>query len=192
MKEFYVRFFLVNTKNYYNLGFDLEINKLLIFLLPVVIFVFVAYHVYRNHTFTLVKRLSRRGAMTPEGAKTLKDLGLGDKKLIRWMLSGDGQITRLVKRKGEPEYTYEEYTAMQKSRKKDEKIDFETAEFYLNGTETDRITRIVNRYEVRPVHTVLMCVFIVVAFVCAMLLMPEILTGIDWLVGYIKGVAPKV
>ena len=196
MKEFYTRFFLINTNEYYNLGADLWINKLLFILMPIVVLIWVGYHLVRNNTFLIVKRLAKRDAMSEGNAKTLAELGLGDRKILKWMLSGDGRITRLVKRKGAPVYTYEEYVEAQKRRKKKstdgavapgkEKIDFETAEFYLDGTQSERITKICASYEVRPRHTVIMCIGIVVTFVIVMLLMHEILTGLDWLVGSIK------
>ena len=196
MKEFYTRFFLINTNEYYNLGADLWINKLLFILMPIVVLIWVGYHLVRNNTFLIVKRLAKRDAMSEDNAKTLAELGLADRKILKWMLSGDGRITRLVKRKGAPVYTYEEYVEAQKRRKKKstdgaldpgkEKIDFETAEFYLDGTQSERITKICASYEVRPRHTVIMCIGIVVTFVIVMLLMHEILTGLDWLVGSIK------
>ena len=187
MKEFYTQFFLINLKDYYNLGIDLRINILLLVTLPIVLLLWIAFHLVRSNTFLVVKRLSRRGAASAESAKTLRELGLFDKRILKLMLSGDGQITKIVKRVGAPEYSYEEYNALSKKDKKGEKIDFETAAFYLNTDEQARIDKIQNRYDVRPHHTALMCAFIVVVFVCAMLLMPEILTGIDWLVGFIKG-----
>lgn len=191
MKEFYTRFFLINLKDYYNLGIDLEINILLAFLLPAVLLIWIAFHLLRNNTFLIVKRLSRRGATSEKGAKTLRELGLFDRKILRLMLSTDGQVTKIVKRVGAPVYTYEEYKKLSSKEKRGEKIDFETARFYLDVAKQDRIDRIVNRYEVRPHHTVLMCAFIVVTFVCAMLLMPEILTGLDWLVGFVKELLAK-
>ena len=201
MKEFYTRFFLINTNEYYNLGFDMWINIVLLVLMPIVVLIGVGYHLVRNNTFLVVKRLFKRNAISEDNAKTLGELGLGDKKILKWMLSGDGRITRLVKRKGAPVYTYEEYVeAQKKGRKKKsadgtteetvvigkEKIDFETAQFYLDNEQTDRITKICDSYEVRPRNTVIMCIAIVVAFVIAMLLMHEILTGLDWLIGAIK------
>ncbi len=187
MKEFYTQFFLINLKEYYNLGIDLKINILLLVLLPVVLLIWIAFHLVRSNTFLVVKRLARRGATSESGAKTLRELGLGDKKILKLMLSGDGQITKIIKRVGAREYTFEEYTALDKKERKKEKIDFETAAFYLDERQEARIEKILNRYEVRPHHTVLMCVFIFVAFVCAMLLMPDILAGLDWLVGFVKG-----
>ena len=201
MKEFYTRFFLINTNEYYNLGFDMWINIVLMVLMPIVILIAVGYHLVRNNTFLVVKRLSKRNAMSEDNAKTLAELGLGDRKILKWMLSGDGRLTRLVKRTGAPVYTYQEYVEAQKNGRKKkstdgtaeetvsigkEKIDFETAQFYLDNRETDRITKICDTYEVRPRNTVIMCVAILVAFVIAMLLMHEILTGLDWLIGAIK------
>lgn len=186
MKEFYTRFFLINLKDYYNLGVDLEINLVLLALFPIVLLIWIAFHFMRNNTFTIVKRLARRKATTEDGAKTLTELGLGRNFLLKWMLCGDGQVTKIVKRVGAPSYTYEEYAALSKKEKNGNKIDFETARFYLNSEKQDRIDKILNRYEVKVHHTVLMCVAILVAFACAILLMPDILLGLDWLVGFVK------
>ena len=194
MKEFYTRFFLINTNEYPNLGADLWINKVLFVLMPIVVLIFISYQLVRNNTFLIVKRLSKRNATSTDNAKTLKDLGLADRKILKWMLSGDGRITRIVKRKGAHVYTYEEYVEAQKRKKKatdgtadnhlgKEKIDFETAEFYLNSEENDRIMKICEKYEVRTRNTVIMSIAIAVGFIIVMLLMHEILTGLDWLVG---------
>ena len=200
MKEFYTRFFFINTNEYYNLGGDLWINILLLILLPIVLLILISYHLVRNNTFLIVKRLLKRDATSEDNAKKLKDLGLEDRKIIKWMLSGDGQITRIVKRKGAPVYTYEEYVEAQKKGKKssgdgtkeenkcscNNKIDFETAEFYLDDTQSERIERICEKYEVRRRNTVIMCVAISVAFVIVMLMMHEILFGINELVGMLN------
>ncbi|MBR5449275.1 MAG: hypothetical protein IKV43_04720, partial [Clostridia bacterium] len=93
MKEFYTRFFFINTNEYYNLGGDLWINILLLILLPIVLLILISYHLVRNNTFLIVKRLLKRDATSEDNAKKLKDLGLEDRKIIKWMLSGDGQIT---------------------------------------------------------------------------------------------------
>ena len=100
MKEFYTRFFLINLNEYYNLGVDLQINILLLILLPIVLLVWIAFHIMRNNTFVIVKRLARRGAFDEESAKTLRELGLFNKWVLRLMLSGEGQITKIVKRVG--------------------------------------------------------------------------------------------
>lgn len=186
MKEFYTRFFLINLKDYYNLGVDLEINLVLLALLPVVMLIWIAFHLWRNNTFLVVKRLARRDAVNEDSAKTLRELGLNDKAILKWMLSCDGQLTKIVKRVGAPSYTYEEYIKLSAKERRAEKIDFETAKFYLDSEKQGTVDKIVNRYEVRPHHTVLMCVSIVVTFVCVILLMPDILYGLDWLIGFIK------
>ena len=191
MKEFYTRFFLINLNEYYNLGVDLQINILLLILLPIVLLVWIAFHIMRNNTFVIVKRLARRGAFDEESAKTLRELGLFNKWVLRLMLSGEGQITKIVKRVGAVKYTYEEYSALSKKELKKEKIDFETASFYLDEAQKTRIDKIQSKYEVRPHHTVLMCVSILVGFVCVMLLMPDILNGLDWLVGALKELYKK-
>jgi ABC-type arginine/histidine transport system permease subunit len=57
MKEFYTRFFLINTNEYYNLGFDMWINIVLLVLMPIVVLIGVGYHLVRNNTFDAINPL---------------------------------------------------------------------------------------------------------------------------------------
>lgn len=187
MKEFIQHFFSVNPKDYVNLGWDIEINKLLMILLPLMLLVCVAVHIFRKNMFYVVKQLTRHGATDEASAKTLGALGLGNNAIVRFMLGRDGQLTRIVKRRGEPSYTYEEYRQLEKEKKlKKEKIDFSTAEFYLVDRD-NRASKILERYDIPVFKTVLVCVFIVAIFMCLALLMPEILMLLDSVVGFIKG-----
>ena len=97
MKEFYTRFFLINLKDYYNLGVDLEINIVLLALLPIVMLIWISFHFWRNNTFLVIKRLARRDATNTDSAKTLRELGLFDKAMLKWMLSSEGQLSKIVK-----------------------------------------------------------------------------------------------
>ena len=189
MKELYLQFIAVNTKDYVNLGWDIDVNKILLILTPILILCCLFVNLIRKNMFHIVKQLTRHNATTEEAAKTLTALGLKDYRLIKWMLTRDGQLSRLVKRKGSPNYTYEEYRQLEREKKliKD-KIDFSTAEFYLNPDEELRIKKIIERYDIPVFKTVLVCVFTFVILVLIMLIMPEILTGLDWIVGFVKGI----
>ena len=188
MKDFYIRFFTVNLNEYPNLGWDLKINIVLLCVLPIVLACFVAVHLLRKNTFYVIKQLSRHNATDEKSACTLRELGLGDNRIVKMMLSGDGQLTRLVKRVGVPEYTYEEYRRLEKEKKlKKEKIDFDTARFYLADSTDTRLGKIIDRYDVPLVNLIVLLVFVVVIFVLIILLMPELLTLIDSLIETARG-----
>jgi len=188
MKEFYIQFIELNTNDYVNLGGDLEINKLLLILTPIVVICCLFVNLFRKNMFYTVKQLSRHNAVDEESAKTLTALGLGRNGIIKWMLSRDGQLSRIVKRKGAPSYTYEEYTQLAKEKKlKEEKIDFSTAEFYLADDSDLRVKKMIERYDISPFKTALVCIFTFIIMVLIMLLMPDILSLVDWLVGFMKG-----
>ncbi len=187
MKEIIKQFFSVNLKDYVNLGVDFEINKALIVLLVVLCMSFFYIHVKRKNMYYIVKQLSRHNAIDEDSAKTLGAIGLSDRLVIKWMLSGDGQLTRLVKRAGEITLSYEEYVTLEKEKKlTKEKIDFTEARFYLADVQDTRVQRILARYNISITRTIILCVFVVVLYFCIMLLMPELLMLINYLVGLVK------
>lgn len=188
MKEFYIQFFTVNMKNYENLGWDFEINIMLMALMPIFIVGCILIHVFRKNIFYTVKQLTRHGATTPDTAVTLTKMKLADRRIIKYMLSHDTQLSKIVKRKGAPEYTYEEYRELEKTKSlPSEKIDFDEAEFYLAKESDDRAKKVLERYDIPVSRIVLLCVFVFVIFMIIMLLMPELLTLINNLVGFVKG-----
>ena len=188
MKEIIKQFFSVNLKDYSNLCVDFEINKALVVLLVVLCISFFYIHVKRKNMYYIVKQLTRHNATDEESAKTLEALGLSNNFVLKWMLSGSGQLTRLVKRAGEVTLSYEEYVALEKEKKLNkEKIDFTEAKFYLFDAQDTRVQRILSRYNIPLFKTVILCVFVVVLYFCIMLLMPELLMLINYLVGLVKG-----
>ncbi len=179
IKEIYEKYFLLNLKDYPNIGINLEINKLVLaFTLGVVIASFlINYH--RSYTYLAVKRLLRHGALDEKNAKTLGEIGINTAS-VRFALSRSGQLTKMIRRVGEPHYSYEEYVAKMKSRsKREEKIDFDTARFFLDETQLDRAHHISEVGSPSFLRSILFAVLILTMGVCIFLLMPEILMWIN-------------
>lgn len=187
MKEFYENYISINLKDYSNIGIDLEITKVLFAFFIAIIVATIVINYNRACTALVIKRLLRREALNTESAKTLSELSataLG----VKMLLKSNGRIKRIIKRVGETEYTYEEYLALGKKRKKnkgentpetsvksEEKIDFSTARFYLNSERLDEAKGIVERDRSSIINTVLLCLLVTAVFVCLVLLMPELL-----------------
>jgi predicted DNA-binding ArsR family transcriptional regulator len=136
----------------------------------------------------LIKQLIRHKATDEDSAVTLNKIGLGEKKGLRGMLAKDNRLTRMVQRVGQKKYTYEEYVAMQKEKRKEvEKIDFSEAKFFIPEENQKKAKHFHESYNGSLVKNILYCVLLLAFFVCLMFAMPEILNSINGLIGKIKG-----
>ena len=180
--------FFINFSDYENLGFDLPINIILLIFFAGMCIGLVALDFNRKYMRLTVRQLLRHEAVGEGKAVTLDDAGLSGSRIVKLFLSGSGHLSRIVKRVGATEYTYEEYIALQKSKKaKKEKIDFSSAKFYIDPSMLDRANTINNAYRTSVIKTVFACLFIALLYVCLMMAMPEILNLLNNLAGWIKG-----
>ena len=175
-KDIYEKYFLINLKDYPNIGINLEINVLVLAFTLGVVFASFMINYHRGYTYFTVKRLLRHGALDEKGAKTLDELGINSLS-VRFALSRSGQLSKLVRRVGETHYTYEEYVA--KKNTKEGKIDFSTARFFLDETQLDRARHISEAEPPSLAKAILFAVMILAIGICLFLLMPEILTAIN-------------
>ena len=178
--NFYEKYFLINLKDYPALGIDLEINKILLFLVIGAIFaaIFVGYR--RAGVASVIRGLLRREAKSEESARTLDDLRANSLSVRLVLRASGGRLSKIISRVGAPKYTYEEYVALTKKRGfKEEKIDFKNAKFFIAEERTDEAKRIYERSESPLFHTVLFCVLLVAIYVCLLFAMPEILDFIN-------------
>ena len=179
--EFYNRVFNINLNDYPNIGISFPINKVLFAITVVICIACVFVEIQRKYTKDLVRKLMRHEAVSEESAKTLEELGLNSGFFIKRQLQSEFSFAgRLIKRVGQKEYTYEEYVELQKQKKQvKEKIDFQTARFYLNGKEELRRKHIIENYNPSILRTAMWCLLMLVLYICIALLVPEILSMID-------------
>ena len=181
--QFLKYYFSINLANYPHIGINFEINKILVLFLVGMIITIVVVNLRRDAISTFLKKLLRHKAFDEESAKTLDDIAYNT-FLIKLSLSGGGRISKVVKRVGEKEYTYEEYSEAIKSKEfKEEKIDFSSAQFYICENALDEANRIAEMRNTSVLNTVLLCLFITIVCICAIITMPEILTIINNLLG---------
>lgn len=183
MLETLKKYFEINLDNYKNINFSLEINKVILGAYIVMVIGIIYLSVFRKNTRLMVMQLTRHGAKNEDSAKTLKELRLADSRGVKKLLAKNNLLTKTVARVGAQQYDYETYVAMsKKERKAAEKIDFDTARFYIKEEETNRAGFIIERYDVTVTKTVLSC--LLVAIICGILIvcMPSILDTVDgWL-----------
>lgn len=170
--KFIKDFVSLNFSQYDNFGFAFPIGFFITALLcAMCVAAFVLNYSCRCET-ALLKQLIRHGATDEDKAKTLQQLRLSGSRYIKHMLSrGSGRVCATVSRAGYTPPSYEDYVAASKKRGyKAEKIDFDTARFYLNGDNLKKAEGYVNTAHSelwRPIITaaVIICIFaLLVAF----------------------------
>jgi hypothetical protein len=181
MLNFYKKYFLLNLKDYPNIDVDFPITLALFIFFIGLMAVSVTVNFRRSKIELMVRQLKRHNAESEESAKTLKELRL-DNIIFKLLLAREGQLTKLVKRVGEKNYSYEEYMALSR-KERNEKINFENAKFYLREEGMERSNKIIESHSPTLLNTILLCVFILAIFVCLSLVMPSIMNLIDNYIG---------
>ncbi len=170
-------FFFLNFKDYENIKINFPIGMILIALtlaISAAAFIITYHKIYIS---TLLKRLIRFGATDESGAKTLSDLGLSNIGALRSSLSRSGQLTFMVKRRGAEDITYEEYTTRIKTKGyKEEKINFETAEFYIAPDKLDRAKKTVETDSTSWLRPIILSAVLVALLIVFAIFAPEILS----------------
>ena len=172
--------FSINLNDYDNIGINLEINKVILGAFIALIVGVVFLNLYRGSIKLVLMQLTRHGAKNEEDAKTLSEIGLNNNKVVRWMLKRENLLTKIVGRKGEKKYEYEEYKALSnKERVEIEKFDIDTAEFYIKEEQSTLAAGAMERYGTSVQRTVMTCVFIALVSICVIACMPEILDVVN-------------
>jgi hypothetical protein len=187
MLEVLKRCFAVNLNDYENININLQINVVILGTFIAAIFGVVFLHIYRGNIRVTVVQLTRHAATSKESAKTLKELGLNDSRVIKRLLSSHNVLTQVVERAGAVKYDYDSYVKMSKEeRTRADEIDFDKARFYIKEEETNRAGFIVERYVTSLPRTLAACTFVAILSGCIIVCMPGILEGINNLLGSIN------
>ena len=184
MFKFYKKIFLLNLKDYPNIGIDLPITVVLFFLFLAFMLVTIIVNYRRAKMELMIRQLKRHNALNQENAKTLTELRLNS-FIFRRLLSVEGQLTKLVQRVGEKEYTYEEYLALSSKDRKN-KINFAEAKFFIRESEKERAEKIMDAPTPTVLNTILLSVLIIALFICVSLALPSLLELIDNYIGQRK------
>lgn len=181
LREFYTNYICLNLNDFPNLKLDFEINKFLSLTLIGVIAAIIMINYTRSAVYLTASKLIRHEAIGEENSKTLSELGINFGRIKRALRSGS-QLKAVVGRVGEEVLTYEEYTERVNENKKSknkspifEKIDFETARFYIKKESVNVARDLSFKSRSILLNTVLFCVLSVIVVVCLIFVMPEIL-----------------
>ena len=187
MLDILKKHFSVNLNDYSNINVDLEINKVVLGAFIALIAGVIVLNVYRGNIRLVIMQLMRHNAKDEESAKTLCELGLDKSHAVKKALSKRNVLTRTVTMVGAVEYDYETYKGMSKeARAESEKIDFDSARFYLDPEETYRAEFIIERYNTSIIRTAVICLFFAILCVCTIACMPGILNVVNSLLEKIK------
>ena len=180
MFKIFKEWFSVNLNDYDNIGVNLEINKVIFGAVIALIIGVIVLDLYRANIKLMVTQLTRHNAKNEDYAKTLSSIGLNNNKIIRWLLTKENFLTKIVGRKGEKKFEYEEYkTLSNKERIEAEKFDIETAEFYIREDKSDLAAGVMEKYGASVQSTVMTCVLIAIVSICIIACMPEMLEMIN-------------
>ena len=181
--DFYTKYFSINLNQYSNIGIDLELSKILFAFLIAIIVTTIIVNYKRASIITMVKRLWRLEAVSEETAKTLDELKI-NKFNAKLILTSEGRASKMIRRVGEKNYTYEEYTALIKKKGyKEERVDFATAKFYIEPEKKAEAQNIAETPAPTILNTILFCILSVAIYFCLIIIAPEILTFINKILG---------
>ena len=152
---------LMNLKDFENIGVGFYINIFTFCFAVCICIAAVFFEINRGQMNLVVKQLIRHGATDADNAKTLSDLGLNGKRIIRFQLSRRSRLSILVSRVGAPSITYEEYVKMPPAKRKElEVFDINTATFYIPDENKERANKILHTYAFSLPRIILFCMFI--------------------------------
>ena len=176
---FFDNCFDLNLTEYKNIGINLDVSKLLalIFVIMCVITFVINWH--RGYMYLAVKQIFRHGAFGEDKAMTLKALGLSGSRSVIGALKRDSRLCRIISRKGEKKYTYEEYMKLSKKSRKPDSFDIQTAEFFVREENLPLAKNVYDNYSPSLLKTVFLCVLYLIIFVCLTIVAPQILEFID-------------
>lgn len=174
LANFYKDYLSLNLNKYINIGFDLEINKIIFYISIGVMIASIILNYRKYCMIVFIKRLLRYEAINENKAKSIAKLGV--KKNLASCAMSLNRVSRIVSSTEKIEYTYKEYSELIKNRNyKEEKIDFSKDKLYIKEDGIDEARSIAEYNYPTPFSTILFCLFIFATSVCIMFIMPTIL-----------------
>ena len=176
-------FFFLNLNQYENFAINFPIGMLLIAMTAVLCASTFIINYQKYYTLVILKQLTRHKATDEKSAKTLAELRLEKSFGLKYSLERSNSLKSMVKRVGEKTPTYEEFIENSKKKGyKEEKIDFESARFYIDKKAQGKIQRIMESPTPDWWRPVLMSLFFISLAVIVGVFLPELL---DWINNYV-------
>ena len=173
-------FFFLNLNQYESFGINFPIGILITAMSVVLCCAAFLINYQKLYTLALLKQLTRHEATDEKSAKTLAELHLNKSFGLKYSLSASNSLKSMVKRVGEVIPTYEEYVENSKKKGyKEEKIDFDTARFYLNKEALGKVQRVMETSNPAWWRPALMSLFVIVLAAILAVFLPELLELIN-------------
>ncbi len=168
--------FLVNLKDYPNIGIDLQISKLLFYIFVGLIVIAIVVNLRRATINLLIIKLLQEEILSKENAKTLTELDINNLG-TRLLLSCNCCLSKIVL------IADNDYTEKESNKKsqifKRKKINFDEVRFYLNNESLGDAQKIVDVPTPSVINTLLFCILLFGIYICIVLIIPELLTFIN-------------
>ena len=177
---------LLNLKDFPNIGIDFYFN-IFVFALAVCLCVIAfVFELNRGAMSLMIKQLFRHEATSADSGKTLGELGLAGKSIIKYSLCHKSPLSKIVQRVGAPTFSYEEYVKLPPAKRRElEKFDIETARFYITEESNERAKKIYSSYGFSVPRIILFCLFILLFAVLIAIFSYEIICLINSALGNI-------
>ena len=176
-------FLFLNFNQYENIAINFPVGAVILFLAVSASLLAFYLHFAGSKSYSMYKQLFRHEAFDEGSAKTLSELRLDTSRLLRFLLSSKGELTRLVKRVGEKKLTYEEYIASAKKKEKEEKINFSEARFYICAEGKEKAKSILATSPPSIYKPIFVTAVFALILVLSVLFLPDLLAAINNSVG---------
>ena len=173
-------FFFLNLNQYENFAVSFPVGIFLIFITVALCAASFIVNYQKHYTLAILKQLTRHNATDEKSAKTLGEVHLEKSFGLKYSLQRSNSMKSMVKRVGEKIPTYEEFVENSKKKGyKEEKIDFESARFYIDAGAQEKIQRIMQEPAPAWWRPVLMSLFFISLAVIIGVFLPELLSWIN-------------
>lgn len=178
IKSFFSELLSTNLKDYGTGETEGNIALIVLLLSIGIVVAVVAISLMNSASVTIIRELVRHEAYTPEGAKTLRELGLEKNILARYALSSGTKSCRIVKCVGEKTLSYEEFIALPKKeqRRYGGGRDALGGSFYISEEDRTRAEDAILANGSSLLSAVLSSLFVLALTFVILLLLPSILT----------------
>lgn len=170
----------MNLNQYENFGLSFPIGIFLIFMTVVLCASAFLINYQKRYTLAVLKQLARHKATDEKSAKTLGELHLERSLGLKYALAKSSALKSMVKMVGEKTPTYEEFIENSKNKDyKEEKIDFESARFYIDTGAQAKVQRIMQEPEPAWWRPILMSLFFIAIAVIVGVFLPQLLYWVN-------------
>lgn len=160
---------LVNLKDYHNIGIDLQISKIIIVIIIGLILLALIMNYKRACLNSIIKKLILNQCFDEESAKTLSELNISSFG-TRFCLSHLPTLKRIINMVGQGE-----------DSDRGKKADYKTVRIYIEKDRVEEAAALADKKYTSILNTILFCILILLIGVIIILIMPELLSGINYI-----------